>query len=287
MMLLCSMTYKQAIKSFQNQLENVLSTSECKAIAERCFFHLTQKSGLQLLTDQDILIDKLELQSIIDQLLLEKPIQYILGYEWFGHLQLMVNESVLIPRPETEELCMWVMEYIKTQEINDWEVIDLGTGSGCIPIYLKSKIANLKMHALDLSGDALEIAMQNAKAHHTTITFYKADMLQKEPHFFPMMDIIISNPPYIMHAEKETMQKRVLAFEPEQALFVTNNDPLQFYKAIIQIAEQKLKLHGRIFVELHQDYANETKLLFENHQFEVAIRKDMYSNMRMLSAWRQ
>ncbi|KXK42970.1 MAG: protein-(glutamine-N5) methyltransferase [Bacteroidetes bacterium OLB11] len=196
------------------------------------------------------------------------PIQYVLGYEWWGGMKLKVNQHVLIPRPETEELGNMVNQYIQTKEAQVISVIDIGTGSGCLPIFIKKKNPLVKVDAIDISDEALNVAKENAKREQVEIHFFQKDIFQKDIFVNKKYDIIVSNPPYILPEEKIDMHERVWANEPNVALFVTNHDPLQFYKAIAFFAMQYLKPDGKIFLEINQSFANEIFFYFhENHFF--------------------
>lgn len=211
----------------------------------------------------------------------EKPIQYILGETEFYGMRFFVNQSVLIPRPETEELIEWILS---ENQNSVQTVVDIGTGSGCIPIVLKKYLPNIRIFALDVSEKALETAQNNADYHQTEIEFIQNDFLQMEFENLPEFDIIVSNPPYIAENEKKLLQKNVVEFEPVQALFVPDNDALIFYEHLIQLAKEKLRPQGKIYVEINQNLAEETQKLFENSFANVVLKKDISGNYRMLRA---
>jgi len=218
------------------------------------------------------------------QLKLQRPIQYILGKTNFMDIELVVNEAVLIPRPETEELVQWVLEdhVSKAKESSEITILDIGTGSGCIAITLAKNLANAKVYALDISEKAIQIAQKNAAANLVAIHFVTNDILALDG-LECQFDIIVSNPPYVRAQEKSQMQENVWAHEPEVALFVSDDDPLIYYKAIAAFASQNLKLGGSLFLEINQYLGKESQQLLEDHNFsEIELRKDIFENERML-----
>jgi len=215
------------------------------------------------------------------QLKKHRPVQYILGETEFFGMKFFVNENVLIPRPETEELIEWIL----SENVNsDLKIIDIGTGSGCIPVVLKKYLPETEIFALDFSEKALETARNNAGFHQTEIRFLQDDFLKMNFDELPVSDIIVSNPPYIAEHEKTGMNKNVTGFEPHSALFVPNENTLIFYERIIEFAKQKLNPNGKIYVEINQNLAQETKELFLKEFQIVELRKDISGNFRMLKA---
>jgi release factor glutamine methyltransferase len=193
-------------------------------------------------------------------------------------MKLYVDKNVLIPRPETEELVQWIVDRNKVLK-PDLQVLDIGTGSGCIAIALKRKLPSATVYACDVSGAALNVAAKNAAALGAPINFIEADILDKATWTnFPEFDIIVSNPPYIPRNEQSEMSKNVVAHEPHLALFVDNEDPLVFYRAIKAFAEKKLSSEGELFFEIHEDLADQTAQLFQRSE----LRKDMQGKNRML-----
>lgn len=212
-----------------------------------------------------------------------KPFQYVMGETEFYGLRFFLNQNVLIPRPETEELVEWIL-YDHPKE--KARIIDLGTGSGCIAISLKKQLPNAQIMALDTSEKALQIAKINADYHNTEIEFICDDLLKMDIDTLPDFDVILSNPPYIMASEKLKMQKSVVEFEPQNALFVDSDDPLIFYKKIAELGLKKLKPDGKIYVEINQQLAKETQALFLSYYSEVEWRKDISGNDRMIKCTR-
>ncbi|WP_238389965.1 peptide chain release factor N(5)-glutamine methyltransferase [Arenibacter aquaticus] len=224
----------------------------------------------------------------LSQLKLQRPIQYILGHAHFCELSLQVDENVLIPRPETEELVFWILELVQqrnskqTSKEHSLRILDIGTGSGCIAIALAKNIPHAKVFAMDVSEKALKVAKRNALANNVEVHFIEADILKVHDHK-DKYDIVVSNPPYVRELEKQEMKKNVLEHEPDMALFVPNEDPLLFYNSIVQFSIDHLSPGGMLFFEINQYLGTETKLLLGKENFsEIELRKDMFGNHRML-----
>lgn len=275
------MNFREALQFMIQQLGLDRPQGSTEEIFYRIAESISGLSGLSLRLNTTFQFEENSLKPFIIELKKNKPIQYILGYEYFGNLKLAVNQHVLIPRPETEELVMWAKQSIQ-ESVRPMKIIDLGTGSGCIPIWLKWHCPQTEIWAMDVSEKALEIAKENAQTHQTEIHFFHGDMLNLTFEESEKFDLIISNPPYIAMSEKENIEAHVLQYEPSMALFVNNGDPLQFYKAILMIATKHLKDQGQLFLELHQDYAKSVKKLFDEQLFDTSLRKDMFGNDRML-----
>jgi release factor glutamine methyltransferase len=222
-----------------------------------------------------------KLEQYTRELLANKPVQYVLHEAWFCGMPFYVDEHVLIPRPETEELVEWVVE----EAGNKTSILDIGTGSGCIPVSLKKKLPQVKVYSCDVSSPALMVAAKNAAAQNITVHFIQADFLDAStwPRL-PSVDIIVSNPPYIPNNNQHSMLPNVLAYEPHLALFVPNEDALVFYDAIARFAQQKLLPGGCIFVEIHEDLGEKTKSLFESKGFVAEVKKDFQGKDRMVKA---
>ena len=221
--------------------------------------------------------------TILADLQQEKPIQYITGEAWFYGLRFEVNENTLIPRPETEELVEWIIESQKSKvQSQKCEILDIGTGTGCIPISLKTNLPQANVSAIDVSEKALEVAKRNAVLNKVDISFIQADILEVEDlnqHF----DIIVSNPPYVRNLEKQEIKKNVLDYEPHLALFVEDTDALLFYRKIAQLALKNLSPNGLLFFEINQYLGKETVELLENFGFKnIELKKDIYGNDRMI-----
>ena len=221
--------------------------------------------------------------TILADLQQEKPIQYITGEAWFYGLQFEVNENTLIPRPETEELVEWIIESQKSKfQSQKLEILDIGTGTGCIPISLKLNLPQANVSAIDVSEQALDVAKRNAASNKVEINFILANILEVKDlnqHF----DIIVSNPPYVRNLEKEEIKKNVLEYEPHLALFVEDTDALLFYRKIAQLALKNLTPNGLLFFEINQYLGKETVELLQNLGFKnIELKKDIYGNNRMI-----
>ena len=215
-----------------------------------------------------------------------EPIQYILGETEFYGLPFIVDKNVLIPRPETEELVAWI---IKDNQNKEATILDIGTGSGCIAITLAHQLSNAKVNAIDVSKDALKIARQNALNNKVNVNFIKVDVLQFENskelqvHKESKFDIIVSNPPYVRASEKELMKPNVLRYEPEVALFVEDEDPLLFYRRIVQLSKDYLKREGLLFFEINEYLGEDMKEMLEVEGFSnIEIKKDIFEKDRMI-----
>ncbi|MCC9066712.1 peptide chain release factor N(5)-glutamine methyltransferase [Flavobacterium piscisymbiosum] len=221
--------------------------------------------------------------SLLAQLKKEVPIQYLLGKTNFYGLDFEVNENVLIPRPETEELVEWIInENSKVDKAKTIKILDIGTGSGCIAISLAKNIPNARVYAMDISKKAIETAKRNAANNKTDVTFILQDVLNAEE-LKCNFDIIVSNPPYVRNLEKEEIKKNVLDYEPHLALFVEDNDALVFYRKIAALAQNNLLENGQLYFEINQYLGCEMKDLLEKMNFEnIELRKDIYDNDRMI-----
>jgi release factor glutamine methyltransferase len=220
----------------------------------------------------------------VKQLKQQRPVQYILGKADFYKLQFVVNEQVLIPRPETEELVDLIIRELK--QTNAPDILDIGTGSGCIAITLKKNLPAATVAALDVSEGALKVAMQNAVSNQVAVSFFQQDILKTNTlpeAVFRQFDCIVSNPPYICISEKKEMDKNVLEHEPHLALFVPDEDPLLFYKAIADFALNHLKPKGKLYFEINAAYGLETKQMLEKKGFKnVILISDLNNKNRIL-----
>ena len=220
-----------------------------------------------------------KLTEIVGKLKNSEPIQYILGETDFFGLAFYVNGSVLIPRPETEELVQWVLESAENKPI---KILDIGTGSGCIAVTLAKKLPSAEVHAWDISEDALEVARRNAERNGVKVIFSKRDMLL-EPVSDEKFDIIVSNPPYVTEVEKTEMQENVLNFEPHLALFVPDDNALVFYEKIADFALTNLNKGGQLFFEINRAKGADIAHLLEEKGFKnIELRKDISGNERMV-----
>lgn len=274
-------------KQFVEALQDLYDVMEAES-----FFHLIleekhQMKRIDLALHPNLAFSEEEIQSwnlILEQLKKEIPIQYILGTTEFFGLKFYVNESVLIPRPETEELVEWIIGDLKTKAIKDLKILDIGTGSGCIAISLSKNIPNAKVYAIDVSLEALKVAKQNAENNQVEIVFLEKNILEIDD-LELQFDVIVSNPPYVRHLEKEEIKKNVLEHEPHLALFVEDNDALVFYRKIAELATKNLTENGNLYFEINQYLGEEMIELLQNKGFQDAeLRKDIYGNDRMTKA---
>ncbi len=221
----------------------------------------------------------LQLHRKVKRLVAQEPIQYVLGYTWFLNRKYWVSPAVLIPRPETEELVVHVHQ--RMQGKNNGRLIDLGTGSGCIAIALKDKMPSWEVMAIDVSQDALNVAIGNAQLNEQPIVFAQQDILDMSDFQFAM-DVIVSNPPYVLRGDQIDMEEQVLKFEPHLALFVEDHDPLQYYKAITNWAGQHLLSDGLLAFEVHENYAWEVAQLLIHSGFRTEVLTDMQDKNRFV-----
>ena len=209
-----------------------------------------------------------------------EPIQYIFGETIFFDLQLKVNPAVLIPRPETEELVNWILETISGKAAH---ILDIGTGSGCISLALKKNLPGSRVSAIDISDEALKTAKSNALLNNLDVRFWQADILKWREYNWPEFDVIVSNPPYVRQLEKKQMQPNVLKYEPEIALFVSNNNPLIFYSEIAAFAKDHLTKNGKLFFEINEFLGNDLKNLLTNFGFtNILMKHDINGKARMV-----
>ncbi len=223
-----------------------------------------------------------ELDAVLERLKRSEPVQYIIGQTEFYGLELQLNRATLIPRPETEELVTWVLE--ETTKKQPIEVLDIGTGSGCIAIALAKQLPNARVEAVDISMQAIETAMGNAQNNQTEVTFFRQDILEAEslPRRY---DVIASNPPYVRNMEKREIKENVLQHEPHTALFVSDNDPLIFYRKIAKLAVNNLTIGGQLFFEINEYLGEETVMLVKEVGFsKVILKKDLFGKNRMIRA---
>lgn len=318
------MTIQQAQQQLRVQLQSIYDPREAANIANWTMERLT---GLQrvdrLLRQYDLLAAEQEatLAAYTTALLDHVPVQYVLQEAWFYGLKLYVDENVLIPRPETEELVHWIVSeqdpaaiqsrftnfevipstaaqvlptsdflpalpHVKDFHFPRVRILDIGTGSGCIPIALKKALPAAEIHACDVSPGALQVARKNGDTHEAAIEWRQVDFLRTyDWDLLPRVDIIVSNPPYIPVRDKHTMRDNVLQHEPHLALFVADDDPLLFYRYIARFGRQKLLPGGSIYVEIHEELGAATEAVFRQHGFEdTVVKKDMQGKDRMVRA---
>ena len=212
--------------------------------------------------------------SALERLKTHEPIQYVLGKTSFMDLEFKVNSSVLIPRPETEELVRLMLK----DNLDGKEILDIGTGSGCIAISLAKNLPNSKVSALDISKDALKVAEENANINNVDIEFINADIFEYKSQ--KKFDIIVSNPPYVLESEKPSMKQNVLDFEPEIALFVEDEKPLKYYSSILDFSKTNLSKEGSLFFELNQMFEKDLNSEINNYFYNVGFHKDLFNKSR-------
>ena len=226
-----------------------------------------------------------ELKGIVDRLLEQEPIQYVLGQANFCGRTFMVNEHVLIPRPETEELCQWINSQDASPRVR---LLDIGTGSGCIAITLAAMYPKAEVTAWDISPEALEVARENAKRTHVNVSFEQIDILHLPSNLLHQTyDLIVSNPPYICNKERACMEANVLEHEPHTSLFVPDDDPLLFYRTIAQYGQIALEPRGWLYFEINPLYAQSlSDMLHMMSYHDIELKLDQYGKQRMIRAKR-
>lgn len=273
------------ITAFKNHFFDTLAGEYLKEEIGSFFYILTEeKLGLSRLnialeSDRELSDKEVEmLTTALQRLKHHEPIQYITGHTEFFGLSFQVNRDVLIPRPETEELVEWMIQDLKGKKVN---ILDIGTGSGCIAIALAKHLPEAKVTAIDISPGALKVAKANAEKNEVEIQFLELDVLAIE-NFPKRFDVIVSNPPYVRELEKKHMQRNVLEHEPETALYVKDEDPLLFYRKITAFAWDNLPVGGNLYFEINQYLGKETEALLKLKNFQTTLKKDIFGAERML-----
>ncbi len=277
------MIAKIAFTNLQNALTQIYDNREAFTISRYIFediFKIYNTESEKGLSEVEIS----RLNEIQTRLLNYEPWQHITGFADFYGLKFQVSSNVLIPRPETEELVALILDNVKPKQ----RILDIGTGSGCIPISIKKKYEHLNLYGLDVSESALKIAKQNAELNKVIIDWYQVNILDKSEWSrvgVGQFDIIVSNPPYVLERDKDQMHQNVLDFDPELALFVANETPLLFYDVISDFALQYLKPNGQLYFEIHQDFGQETMELLKQKGFEqIEVIKDLFENDRIVQS---
>jgi len=286
------MTLQELQHHFHEQLDELYGKEEVSSFFRMLAHHYLKLKPVEIVLNPNNLISDYDHDLFLDaikRLKVEEPIQYIIGETEFFGLPFKVSPDTLIPRPETEELVQWIIEEQQTAKNRQPTVLDIGTGSGCIAIALAKSLTEAKVYALEVSNNALKVAKENARLNNLDVEFIEGDILAdchtelvSASHQF---DIIVSNPPYVREVEKSTIKNNVLNYEPHLALFVKNDDSLQFYRAICEFAVHNLKPDGMLFFEINQYLGRETKQLLNVFNFKaVELRKDLSGNDRMIKA---
>jgi release factor glutamine methyltransferase len=288
------MTLNEVRTVLTKELICIYDKNELKNIIDLVLEYITNMPRSEQVKSKLAYLTCTQLESIdliTERLKNNEPVQYVLGEAWFAGMKLKVNKNVLIPRPETEELVDWVVK--ECQKLNpdsyrgkSQNILDVGTGSGCIPITLKKKLPDTTVSAIDVCSEALFVATENAIEHNIDVDFILLDFLDEEKwEELGQFDIIVSNPPYVKQSETRTMHGRVMDFEPHLALFVPDNDALVFYRKLSDFSLTHLKPGGRLFVEINEALGEMVAKLFRSAGFgNVELKKDMQGKDRMVMA---
>lgn len=294
------MKWSDAEKMMRQSLTNIYAEGEAGAIANRVMEALTGKNQSQrMIQSEEVLTDDQlsQWREYQSRLLKQEPVQYVLRQAPFYGLELYVDRNVLIPRPETEELVQWIIDDVKksgkkvftkgatdADRTSELKILDIGTGSGCIPLALKKAMPLAEVWGCDVSEEALTVARRNGSTLDIRVDFQGVNILDEEQQrLLPSVDILVSNPPYIPQSDAEAMHPNVLAYEPHLALFVPNDDALLFYKAIALFSHRRLHEGGSIYLEVHEDHAQDVKALFSQEGYsDVVVKRDMQGKERFV-----
>jgi len=278
---------RDILSLFHEDLDGMYGTGEVAVFIEMLFDAFLGWGKVRLLTSREQTIDQSDLLRFhwaLEDLKRHRPIQHIIGYVDFCGCRIAVSPDVLIPRPETEELVQWIISTFNIQH-STFNILDLCTGSGCIAIALKKAFPRADAVAVDVSAKALEIARQNAQNNGVDVCFEQTDLLKKTFHFpLSSFHLIVSNPPYVMEKERAQMARNVLDYDPPLALFVPDDDPLRFYRAIAAIADRHLAAGGLLVVEINEALADETSRLLSGWGFIPIVHTDFRGRPRWISA---
>ena len=275
------------LHEIRDALKGYYPDSEALALAKMLLVEVFGFSTLELYGGKDKEFSEKHrsvLNEMIRRLQKNEPIQYIIGIESFFGLTFEVNPNVLIPRPETQELVSWIIEEYQSDE--SIRILDIGTGSGCIPISLAKQLSKAEVESWDISEGALEVASRNCERNEVKVLLRQKDVLKTAPEG-NLYDVIVSNPPYITNKEKTDMEANVLDWEPSLALFVPDEDPLLFYRKIAQLGCDMLKERGSLYFEINRAYGEETILMLKELGYaQIELKKDSWGNDRMIKAKR-
>ncbi len=273
---------------FHKELDTIYGANEVDSFFFILIEHYYKLPRIHLAIQPDFSIIKEEQEPIfkaLDALKKEKPIQYVIGNTFFYGLSFNVNESVLIPRPETEELVDWIIEDVKNSDKNqELNIMDIGTGSGCIAITLAKNITNASVYAIDVSRDALKVATENAELNNVEVNFSETDILNNK-NDYPQFNIVVSNPPYVRNKEKREMKSNVTDNEPHLALFVEDDDPLVFYDAICKFCVNNLMTGGYLYFEINEYLGEQMIDLLKSYTYiNIELKKDLSGRDRIIKA---
>jgi len=279
------LTLKELKSTFITQLSGVYPSEEVGSIftiLSEYFLNYTRLETI-LKADESLSEEIIKhFENAISRLKRQEPVQYICGKTEFYSLPFKVDKHTLIPRPETEGLVQWIIDDENKKHTKLMTLLDIGTGSGCIAISLAKNLKNINVSALDFSPEALETAHKNSVLNSVKVAFFELDLLdaQKLPQQY---DIMVSNPPYVRKMDKSNMRSNVLEYEPKSALFVTDNDPLLFYRKIARLAKRHLTDNGRVYFEINEYLSDELKALLQTEGFtDIEVRKDIFGKDRMI-----
>lgn len=289
-MRIASNKLQDIIAFYSSELSSVYEPNELIVVSQQVFKHYLGFSPADLITKENENLNQSDIIKLYDccrDLKANKPLQYILGETFFYGLPFKVNPNVLIPRPETEELVELILNDCKDLNETTLDILDIGTGSGCIPISLKKNLPEANIAAVDISQEALQVAQQNALLNNTTVLFSRTNILDSDSEYsLDTYDIIVSNPPYIAKTEANQMHERVKNNEPAIALFVDDNDATIFYKRIIELCKKHLNPTGKLYFELNPLFGSEVKKIADDSNLfsEVKLINDLSGNTRFLKA---
>ncbi|QJX46906.1 peptide chain release factor N(5)-glutamine methyltransferase [Hymenobacter taeanensis] len=279
-------TVRQLTTALSEALQTIYSLSEADSVAGLVLEHLLGLSPLQRrMQAQEPVAEPVaqKLAAIQARLLTHEPLQYVLGTAHFAGLELEVSPATLIPRPETEELVALITR--EQQGRRSLHILDVGTGSGCIPVALGLSLPGCTLTAVDISSQALAVAQRNAARYAVSVDFQEVDILTAEPQLLGQLDVIVSNPPYVLEEERDLMRPNVLAYEPTTALFVPNHDPLLFYRRIAELGQQFLRSGGCLYFEINERYAHATSSMLQELGYQQCeVQTDIFDKDRMARA---
>lgn len=281
------MNIQAAFTYIVNTIAPIYEPREAANIAHIVVEHITNLNKLDRIVYKDRNLDpgqQNRLEAAVAALLQHQPVQYVTGTAWFYGMELLVNRNVLIPRPETEELVEWILEDVQMTGAKEMHLLDIGTGSGCIPLALKQALPAATVWGIDVSDGALTIAKANAAKQQLDVHLTQINVLDEAATAaLPIFNIIVSNPPYIKQSERLDMQQQVLDYEPSLALFVPDEDALLFYRRIVQLAGSKLSKGGALYFEINEALGQEVVSLMEKEGFaNVQLRQDIFGKDRMV-----
>ena len=283
-----SRTVQEILNVYREKLTRLYSLEETESLANLIFKEVLgyDQKDILLNSDKEVVSGYIiKLNSVLRELEQGKPVQYVLGYTDFFDVRLNVNNDVLIPRQETEELVDWIIKDL--QNLDHYiTILDIGTGSGCISIALKKNLENVHLRAVDVSQEALNIAVSNAEQNDVEIEFVKLDILNEDEwEMLPKVNVIVSNPPYVRVSEKSNMHRNILDNEPHIALFVSDEDPLMFYEKITDFAQHNLEKGASLYFEINEALGEKVSALLANKGFqEIELRQDLNGKDRMIKA---